>query len=179
MSDNLTAILLSLAAIIGATLFHYEALRLIGIVAELRHRPRFAVPTLVTLVTAAHLAEIVIYAGIYGLAAGPLAIGHFSGEQPHALGLIYFAAETYSSLGASETFPHGALRLIVSVGSLNGLLLLAWSGSFLLPATNVALRASTDAPSGSVGQPDDNLEAGISGGENHLPTMKPRHRGRQ
>lgn len=44
---------------------------------------------------------------------------------------VYFAAETYSSLGFVDIMPHGALRLIVAIGSINGILLLAWSGAFL------------------------------------------------
>ena len=61
----------------------------------------------------------------------PLNIGWFSGEQPGPLGLFHFAAETYSSLGLVDIMPHGALRLIVAIGSINGILLLAWSGAFL------------------------------------------------
>ena len=44
---------------------------------------------------------------------------------------FYYAAETYSSLGYGDIFPKGEIRLIASIGPLNGILLLAWSGSFL------------------------------------------------
>lgn len=39
--------------------------------------------------------------------------------------MYYFAAETYSSLGLYDIMPHGALRLIVATGSINGIQLLA------------------------------------------------------
>ena len=61
----------------------------------------------------------------------PLNISRFSGEQPSPPGVFYFVAETYSSLGLVDIMPHGALRLIVAIGSINGILLLAWSGAFL------------------------------------------------
>ena len=86
---------------------------------------------MLTLVICAHLIEIAGYALIYWIADVPLNIGWFSGEQPGPLGMFHFAAETYSSLGLVDIMPHGALRLIAAVGSINGILLLAWSGAIL------------------------------------------------
>ena len=93
--------------------------------------PQIHVPGVLTLVICAHLLEIAGYSLIYWIADVPLNIGWFSGEQPGLLGMFYFAAETYSSLGLVDIMPHGALRLIMAVGSINGILLLAWSGAFL------------------------------------------------
>ena len=87
---------------------------------------------MLTLVICAHLIEITGYALIYWIADVPFNIGWFSGEQPGPLGVFYFAAETYSSLGFVDIMPHGALRLIVAIGSITGILLLAWSGAFLV-----------------------------------------------
>jgi hypothetical protein len=130
------AIFLSLLAIFGTTVFHYEALRLIGKFARIPRRPHMTVPTVLTLVIAAHLCEILMYVVVYKLAGGPFHLGHFSGEQSGMLGLFYYAAETYSSLGAGDVFPHGELRVIASASSLNGILLLAWSGAFLYAVTD-------------------------------------------
>jgi len=47
------------------------------------------------------------------------------------LDYFYFAAETYSTLGYGDVVPTAQLRLIASIEPLNGLMLLAWSGSFL------------------------------------------------
>lgn len=93
--------------------------------------PYIVAPTVLSMVIASHLIEIAAYTGIYVLADDFFDIGSFSPVNPGALGMFYFAAETYSSLGLDDVMPHGALRLIVSIGSINGILLLAWSGSFL------------------------------------------------
>ena len=95
------------------------------------HHARVLVPGVVIFVITAHLIEIAGYALIYWIADVPLDIGSFTGERPTPLDLFYFAAETYSSLGLDDLMPHGALRLIVAIGSINGILLLAWSGAFL------------------------------------------------
>lgn len=136
LSATCLAILLCLAAIFGTTAFHYEALHLIGRFVRDHSRPRIAVPTVLTLVISAHLVEIVLYMIVYRIASGPLALGSFSGERSGVLGLFYYAAETYASLGAGNVFPHGELRVISSASSLNGILLLAWSGAFLYAVTD-------------------------------------------
>lgn len=129
----LWSIVLCSLTVMLTTAFHYEALLYLN---------RFAAPTgkisrrrapaiLLALVTA-HIVEIGLYAVVYALAAGPLGLGSFSGEKTMAAtDYFYYAAETYSSLGYGDIFPLGEIRLIASIGPLNGILLLAWSGSFL------------------------------------------------
>jgi len=135
MSAIFVAVVLSLIAIVGSTIFHYEALSLIETGSRWPYHRHVVVPAVLTLVIFAHLIEIGGYALAFMLAMGPLELGSFSGLQPNALGLFYYAAETYSSLGAGDVFAHGAARLIVSIASINGLLLLAWSGAFLYAFT--------------------------------------------
>ncbi len=73
-----------------------------------------------------------LYAGAYALGTYEFSLGGLSGSLGRpALDFFYFAAETYSTLGYGDLVPVGALRLIASVESLNGLLLLSWSGAFL------------------------------------------------
>lgn len=114
------------------TSLHYEALRLLAARSRRRAIDRWSVPgTLLSLVSV-HIVEIAAYAVAYWAAAGPLGIGAFGGRKAlHALDYFYYAAETYSSLGYGDIFPLGEMRLIASIGPLNGILLLAWSGSFL------------------------------------------------
>ena len=131
MPDAFVAVLLSLVAVIGTTIFHFEALRLTDRYSRRALHPYVIAPSVLSLVIASHLAEIAAYTGIYALADDVFDIGSFTPVNPGALGMFYFAAETYSSLGLDDVMPHGALRLIVSIGSINGILLLAWSGSFL------------------------------------------------
>ena len=43
---------------------------------------------------------------------------------------FYFSMETFTTLGFGDIYPTGALRLLASVESLNGIILIAWSGTF-------------------------------------------------
>ena len=131
MHDAIVAIALTLIAVFGTTIFHLEALLGVARFSRAPGHPRLLAPGVLTLVICIHLIEIAGYALIYWIADVPLNIGSFSGVQPGPLDLFYFAAETYSSLGLDDIMPHGALRLIVAIGSINGVLLLAWSGALL------------------------------------------------
>ena len=136
MYDALVAMTLTLFAVVGTTIFHFEALRVVDWAARKNLHHRVLVPTVIMLVILSHLFEIGFYSIIYYMADIPFNIGSFSGRQPGPLALFYFAAETYSSLGLDDIMPHGALRLIVAIGSINGILLLTWSGSFLFAFAN-------------------------------------------
>lgn len=123
---------LSLVMLACTTALHYEALRFLGRISHgLRISRRWMCLILAALVTV-HLAEVALYAGAYAFGANELSLGGLSGSLGRpALDFFYFAAETYSTLGYGDLVPVGALRLIASVESLNGLLLLSWSGAFL------------------------------------------------
>lgn len=140
MSNVLVVIPICLLAIFGVTAFHYEALRLIRKVAG-RTRRRLAVPIVLIMVMAAHIVEILIYMGLFMLGRGALGLGGFSGDPHGLLGLFYYTVETYSSLGAGDIVPVGEIRLIASAASLNGILLLAWSGAFLFAVTEGRLHS--------------------------------------
>lgn len=121
--------------IVVCTSFHYEALRWIDFVFARRSTDLRWVPVILTALIGAHLLEIGCYAVIFALAAGPLHLGSFrGGVMLEAFDYYYFAAETYSSLGYGDIVPTGPLRLLASVEPLNGMLLLAWSGSYLFGA---------------------------------------------
>jgi hypothetical protein len=135
MVNFFLAVPLCLFAIFGATAFHYEALRRIRRFARSRaHRP-LAIPAVLTLVIVAHVIEILLYMAMFMLARGPLHIGGFSGGDNGLMSLFFYTVETYSSLGAGDVLPRGDVRLIASAASLNGILLLAWSGAFLFAVT--------------------------------------------
>lgn len=84
---------------------------------------------------AVHLVEIMIYALGYYVAANILDIGVLEGERAAGLlGHFYASAVIYTSLGLGDVLPNGHLRFVVGVETLNGLLLIAWSASFLFAA---------------------------------------------
>ena len=124
---------LALATLALATAFHHEALRLLACASSRRRvTQRWVVFVLAAALVAVHLAEVGFYAGAYALGANVFALGWLRGSSGNAaLDFFYFAAQTYSTLGYGDLVPVGALRLVASVESLNGLMLLSWSGAFL------------------------------------------------
>jgi len=80
----------------------------------------------------AHIAEIAVYGVAYAVAVDVLAIGSFGGMAvEHPLHFLYFSIVSYTSLGLGDVFPSGHLRFLTGIEALNGLLLIAWSGSFI------------------------------------------------
>jgi Ion channel len=79
-----------------------------------------------------HLAEIGIYSAAIGVAIDALHLGRLVGDVDGSnLELLYFSAETYTSLGFGDILPSGPMRLLASFEPLNGLILLGWSASFV------------------------------------------------
>ncbi|NEX45980.1 two pore domain potassium channel family protein [Rhodobacter sp. ETT8] len=125
--------LLLVPCLLAATaLIHYEALRLTGEwVPRLRIRPRQRILFVIAACLVAHLLEVGLYAGVFaGLSQMP-AFGTIEGEFAGTLtDFLYFSLTNYTTLGIGEIYPMGALRLIVGLEALNGLLLISWSASF-------------------------------------------------
>jgi len=84
---------------------------------------------------AVHLVEILLYAVGYYVAAEIFTLGLLEGERATgALGHFYASAVFYTSLGLGDVLPNDHLRFLAGVEALNGLLLIAWSASFLFAA---------------------------------------------
>jgi Ion channel len=82
-----------------------------------------------------HLVEILLYVPGYYLAADVFDLGYLEGPRSAGLlGHFYASAVFYTSLGLGDVLPNGHLRFIAGVETLNGLLLIAWSASFLFAA---------------------------------------------
>lgn len=80
----------------------------------------------------AHLIEIVLYAMAYAVGVNTLQLGTFGGVEVSAPSdYLYFSMVSYTSLGLGDVFPSAHLRFITGIEALNGLLLIAWSGSFI------------------------------------------------
>lgn len=129
----LIAVILSASLITVTFLFHYSVLRWLSggmAVIAMNAQVRILVIALVLLV--AHLIEISLYAAVYALGDGVLAIGKFGGlAVTEHLDYFYFSIVSYTSLGLGDVFPSDHLRFLTGVEALNGLLLIAWSGSFM------------------------------------------------
>jgi len=127
------AVVLALFVVLVTSSFHYGVLRwLSGGMARIAMKATRRVLCIVFVIILAHLAEIMLYAGTYAVSAEVLGIGSFGGlSVAEPLDFLYFSIVTYTSLGLGDVFPGGHLRFIAGVEALNGLLLIAWSASFI------------------------------------------------
>jgi hypothetical protein len=113
------------------TTVHYEALRGLGLALPLLPiRPRAKVVVLIIGAFAAHALEIALFAGAMYFMMHWLRVGGFGNPPtPEFKVLLYFSAETYTSLGYGDVVPHGPLRLLAGAEALTGLLMIGWSTS--------------------------------------------------
>ena len=134
----LASALLAFAAFLSTAYLHLAVLRWCSEgMAAIPLAPTTRTLFVTILLFAAHMAEIVLYACTYAVAEHVLSVGAFAGEPIAApLDYLYFSATSYTSLGIGDIFPTGHLRFLTGVEALNGLLLIAWSASFLFALMN-------------------------------------------
>ena len=128
-----TAVTMSVFLVLVTCLFHFTILCwLAGGMSRIVMSAGTRMMVIVLVALGAHILEIIFYAGAYALGDGVLGLGSFGGiAVVHYFDYLYFSSVTYTSLGLGDVFPGGHLRFITGVEALNGLLLIAWSGSFL------------------------------------------------
>lgn len=124
-------------AVMLSVLVHYEAfLRLSALMGQMHIRPRFRIVFGVVGTLIAHVVEILIFTlgyyflqriGDFGRLTGEFS-GEFSGEFRD---FAYFSFSTYTSLGFGDIIPHGPLRFLTGMEALTGLVLIAWTASFM------------------------------------------------
>lgn len=128
------AAVLIVAVLVGLTLtVHYEALRFASdvLVNLAVLPPRLHMVLIVFTAFAAHTIEVWIYAVGYYVFIEVLELGTIIGA--HDFGFfdyLYFSTTNYTSLGFGDIAPVDHVRLIAGVEALNGLLMIAWTGSF-------------------------------------------------
>jgi hypothetical protein len=127
-----TSMGLAILLVAICVLVHYEALRLASIILpRLTIRPRKRILFVMGVAFLAHSLEIWIYGVAYWLISDYLAIGDIAGKVTGAFPeYIYFSTVSYTSLGLGDLYPTGALRLLTGVEALQGLAMIAWTGSF-------------------------------------------------
>lgn len=115
-----------------STLLHYEALRTLAALL-----PRLPLPSRARLVVAvlgafvSHAAQIALYALALWALVRYGTVGTLGSGATTFADVLYFSAQTYTSLGYGDFVPTGPLRALASTETLNGLLLVGWSASFL------------------------------------------------
>lgn len=126
--------LLTLGVVALTVTLHYEGLNTLNnALPRWRHVPaRLRMLVLIALLLTLHLIEIGIFGlGIHIATQFPL-LGGISGGQVSLnwVDAMYLSATTYSTLGYGDLIPHGAIRILVGVESVVGLLMITWSASF-------------------------------------------------
>ena len=127
-------VILSCALLLALTaLIHYEVLRGMHLaLPKLKIRVRTKLLLAILIAFIAHALEIVLYGVTLFALIHFMGVGSLSGSgETTFLECLYFSAETYTSLGMGDVTPVGPVRLVAGVEALNGLLLIAWSASFL------------------------------------------------
>ena len=127
------AVILALSLVGVTCMLHFSVLRwLSGGMAQIAMTASVRVLVIVLVMLVAHLVEIGLYTGAYALGDRVLSLGRFEGlPVTEPLDYLYFSIVSYTSLGLGDVFPSGHLRFITGIEALNGLLLIAWSGSFI------------------------------------------------
>lgn len=129
----ITVIFISIVLVLTCVGIHYFALVNLSL---LRSRgtahPRRWLNLMVLGAIIAHVTEILVFALGYRVVAANDKLGglhHASGGDSEDFG--YFSFVAYTSLGFGDILPHGELRFMTALETLTGLLLIAWTASFI------------------------------------------------
>jgi hypothetical protein len=110
---------------VATTLIHYEALRgLSRGLPRLHVVPRLRLVFVILGAFVVHVLQIALYGLVYWALAGRAGVDW---DLPTSL---YVSAQTFTSLGFGDIVPPMALRPLVAMETLNGLLLITWTASF-------------------------------------------------
>ncbi len=133
----LSAVLVATVMVLLTFWVHYRSL--IGIsklVTTFSLTPQSRMLMIVLWIFGFHLLEISLYAAAYYLSVEIIRIGSLHLNPLAGLPLsgymeyLYYSAVVFTSLGLGDIYPSGHVRFLTGVEALNGLLLIAWSGSF-------------------------------------------------
>jgi hypothetical protein len=121
------------ALLVATTVVHYEILRLLSFwLGRIPIQPRAKMLLVMLGTFVSHALHVVLYALGYALLAEHFHLGALGGSADLAfVDYLYFSAETYTSLGFGDLVPLGPLRLLAGAETLNGLLLIGWSASYI------------------------------------------------
>lgn len=129
----LIAFLTSATLVMLTVLVHYEMLHRLSLLLpkiKIRHQFRIVIAVLGAMI--AHVLEIWIFAGGYYVLIANDLIGTLTGNFTGSLqDCIYYSFITYTSLGFGDIIPTDYLRFITGIEGLSGLLLIAWTASFV------------------------------------------------
>lgn len=116
-----------------AVLIHFEALNLLsGLIPRLNVKHRFRVLFGVFGALFAHVIEIWLFAFAYYFKIRSGYFGTLEGHFDNSLmDCSYFSFTSYTSLGVGDIVPTGDIRFLTGLEALTGLVLIAWTASFV------------------------------------------------
>lgn len=139
----LLSILLILFLVTASVLIHFEALNLLtSAIRNMKTSPRLSILVGILGCFCAHLLEVTIFAAgfyffILNTSLGSLLGGDIKGHglfgtpSSDFIDCVYFSLTCYTSLGFGDLVPTGWLRFLAGMEALTGLLLIAWTASFM------------------------------------------------
>jgi len=125
--------IINITVILTAVGMHYEVLYRLSITLpklSIRYRYRVLVGIIGAFI--AHSAEVWLFAFAYLFIIGFGSFGGIYGiENPTLMDCVYFSFVNYTTLGYGDITPHGLVRFTAGLEALTGLLLIAWTASFM------------------------------------------------
>ena len=120
--------------IVSTVALHYEAIHWLAFNECLRRlSPRSTILVSLLVLILCHCAEVWIWAFGYAVLDYLPNAGSFVGSHDrHLLDHVYFSFTSYTTVGFGDIAPTGHIRFTSSMESLIGLILIAWSASYLL-----------------------------------------------
>lgn len=121
------------ALVLTVVLIHFAALAFVSdrMMPRLGRWGRWRLVAMLAVLIPAHLLEILVFAGAFWATERCSDLGSLDGAlAPGFRSHLYFSASAYTSLGFGDIVPQRGLRLITSIETLCGLILIGWSASF-------------------------------------------------
>lgn len=124
---------LTLCLVALAVVVHYEILlRLSDYLPMTPLRPRLNMVVAILGALVAHTVEIYMFAAAYYVLIFEGSFGRLVGSAGLSFHeCAYFSFCTYTSLGFGDLAPLGPLRVLTAVEALTGLVMIAWTASFM------------------------------------------------
>lgn len=130
------ALFIVILTVVICCFLHHHALNR---VAHFAFSPRFQLTHHILFVVMAllfmHVCEILLFSADMALIQIVWKTGLFIGDRPlDWLDYIQLSTETFTTMGFSDLHPNGDMRILTSIESLVGIILITWSGSFIFYA---------------------------------------------
>jgi uncharacterized membrane protein len=129
----IAAFLLNAALVVIVVLIHFEALNKLSLITPripIQHRLRVLIGISGALI--AHVIEIFVFAFGYYFMVNQAGFGTLIGRFDKSLmDCVYFSLVNFTTLGFGDIIATGDIRFLAGLEALTGLMLIAWTASFM------------------------------------------------